>query len=68
MLENILIEYFGLTEGWNDIYEKEKENWNNSYDKLVQLIYDLDELGVLDGKSSEIIDKLDDINNEEEEC
>lgn len=68
MLENILIEYFGLTEGWNDIYEKEKENWNNSYDKLVQLIYDLDELGVLDGKSSKIIDKLDDINNEEEEC
>lgn len=68
MLENILIKYFGLTEDWNDIYEKEKENWYNSYDKLVQLIYDLDELGVLNGKSSEIIDKLDDIDNEEEEC
>ena len=67
MLENILIEYFGLAEDWNDIYEKEKENWHNSYDKLVQLIYDLDELGVLNGKSSEIIDKLEGINDERKE-
>ena len=64
MLENILIKYFGLVEDWNDIYEKEKENWYNSYDKLVQLIYDLDNLGVLNGKANEIIDELDSICNE----
>lgn len=67
MLENILIKYFGLAEDWNDIYEKEKENWYNSYNKLVQLIYDLDELGVLNGKSNEIIDELDSICNEGDE-
>lgn len=67
MLENILIKYFGLEENWNDIYEKEKEKWYNSYDKLVQLIYDLDNLGVLNGKSNEIIDELDSICNEDNE-
>ncbi len=67
MLENILIKYFGLVEDWNDIYEKEKENWYNSYDKLVQLIYDLDNLGVLNGKANEIIDELDSICNENDE-
>lgn len=67
MLENILIKYFGLAEDWNDIYEKEEENWYNSYDKLVQLIYDLDNLGVLNGKANEIIDELDSICNENDE-
>lgn len=67
MLENILIKYFGLAENWNDIYEKEKEKWYNSYDKLVQLIYDLDNLGVLNGKANEIIDELDSICNEDNE-
>lgn len=67
MLENILIKYFGLAEDWNDIYEKEEENWYNSYNKLVQLIYDLDNLGVLNGKANEIIDELDSICNENDE-
>lgn len=61
MLEIILHKYFGLQEDWNDIYEKEQENWYNAYNKLLDLICDLDELGVLN--SSFIIDKLDNINN-----
>lgn len=66
MLENILVKYFDLKEDWNDNYEKEQENWYKSYDKLVQLVYDLDELGVLNGKSNEIIDELDSICNKED--
>lgn len=63
MLENILIKYFNLAEDWNDIFEKEEENWNKSYSQLVQLIYDLDELGVLNGKANEIVDELDKIHD-----
>lgn len=66
MLENILVKYFDLKEDWNDNYEKEQGNWYKSYDKLVQLVYDLDELGVLNGKSNEIIDELDSICNKED--
>ena len=62
MLENILYKYFGLQENWNDIYEKEEENWYDSYNKLISLIYDLGELGVLDNTNI-IVDKLDIINN-----
>lgn len=65
MLEIILNDYFGLREDWNDIYEKQKENWYNSYNKLINLIYDLGELGVLDNTNI-IVDKLDIINNIEE--
>ena len=65
MLENILNDYFGLREDWNDIYEKQKENWYNSYKKLISLIYDLGELGVL-YNTNIIVDKLDIINNIEE--
>lgn len=65
MLENILHKYFGLQEDWNDIYEKEKENWYNSYNKLISLIYDLGDLGILDNTNI-IVDKLDVINNIEE--
>jgi hypothetical protein len=65
MLEIILHDYFGLQEDWNDIYEKEKENWYNAYNKLISLIYDLGELGVLENANI-IVDKLDIINNIEE--
>ena len=63
MLENILIKYFDLKEDWNDIEENEKELWNNSYNKLINLLYDLDELGVITDVNK-IIDKLDKIDSE----
>ena len=65
MLENILHKYFGLDENWNDDYEKERANWNKSYQELVDLIYDLEELGVLNG--DKVVDKLDIIDSEESE-
>ena len=65
MLEIILHKYFGLEEDWNDIYEKEEENWYDSYNKLISLIYDLGELGVLDNTNI-IVDKLNVINNIED--
>ena len=66
MLENILIKYFNLTEDWNDDFEKKEEIWNESYNKLIDLIYKLDELGVLPN-NNRIVDKLDEIHNEEQE-
>lgn len=60
MLENILIDYFNLSEDYED-YE-----WNKSYDKLISLLYNLKELGVLDNANS-VIDKLDKIDSESEE-
>ena len=57
MLENILIDYFNLPEDYED-YE-----WNKSYDKLINLLYDLEELGVLDNANS-VVDELDKIDNE----
>ena len=65
MLEVILHKYFGLQEDWNDIYEKQEENWNNAYNKLVDLIYDLGDLGVLP-TNERIVDELDKIHNESE--
>ena len=65
MLENILIDYFGLKEDWNDIEERQEELWNESYNKLIELIYDLDKLGVLP-KQQRIVDELDKIHNIEE--
>lgn len=55
MLENILIDYFDLQENYN---------WNNSYNKLINLLYDLEKLGVLNANT--ITDKLDKIVNERE--
>ena len=67
MLELILIKYFDLPQDWNDDYEKEKDIWNKSYSKLVNLIYDLEDLGVLYlNESNKIIDCLDMISNMEE--
>lgn len=60
MLENILIKYFGLEKNWNDY------DWINAYNKLVDLIYDLGDLGVLP-TNERIVDELDKINNEESE-
>ena len=63
MLENILIKYFDLQEDWNDIEENEEKLWNKSYDKLIDLLYDLDDLGVITDVNK-IIDKLDKIDSE----
>lgn len=63
MLENILIKYFDLQEDWNDIEENEEKLWNNSYDKLIDLLYDLDDLGIITDVNK-IIDKLDKIDSE----
>ena len=57
MLENILKEYFGLIEDYEEI------EWYNSYGLLINLLYDLDKLGVL-SDVDEIIDKLDKIDSE----
>ena len=65
MLENILIKYFDLPQDWNDDYKKQETIWNKSYNKLVELIYELDELGVLPN-NNRIVDELDKIHNEEE--
>lgn len=62
MLENVLIDYFDLPLYWND--EEEKDNWNESYAKLIELIYRLEELGVL--SSRKIVECLDEINDREE--
>ena len=57
MLENILIEYFGLIDDYEEI------EWYNSYGLLINLLYDLDKLGVL-SDVNKIIDKLDKIDSE----
>lgn len=62
MLEIILQKYFNLKEDWNDDYETERDIWLKSYEKLIELIEDLYELGVIDDKE-EIIDKLDEIDS-----
>ena len=62
MLENIWTDYFGLKEDCNYIWEKKNTIWNNSYNKLIELLYELDNLGVLTD-INKIIDKLDKINN-----
>ena len=64
MLENILIKYFDLPEYWNEDYDYENTIWNESYGKLIDLLCDLDELGVLN--VNKIVDKLDKIYNMEE--
>ena len=63
MLENILIKYFDLKEDWNDIEENEEKLWNKSYNKLIDLLYDLDDLGIITDVNK-IIDKLDKIDSE----
>ena len=46
MLEIILQKYFNLPDDWNDDYEKQDTIWYKSYNQLIQLIYDLNELFV----------------------
>lgn len=65
MLENILIKYFDLPQDWNEDYTYQNALWNESYNKLVELIYDLDKLGVLP-THNRIVDELDEIHNMEE--
>lgn len=62
MLERILIEFFNLDEEYEMIHYSKQDKWNKSYSKLVNLIYKLEELGVIDN-SNVIIDKLDKIDN-----
>ena len=57
MLENILKEYFGLINDYEEI------EWYNSYGLLINLLYDLDKLGVITDVNK-IIDKLDKIDSE----
>lgn len=57
MLEKILLYYFDLLPFWDET------NWNENYSKLINLIYDLEKLGVINN-ANEIIDKLDKINSE----
>ena len=57
MLENILKEYFGLINDYEEI------EWYNSYSLLINLLYELDKLGVL-SDVNKIIDKLDKIDSE----
>ena len=62
MLENILIEYFNLSREWYTLNKDDKEiEWNNAYNNLIDLIYALENLGVLES-SSRIVDKLDEIH------
>lgn len=62
MLEKILLKYFNLKENWSET------DWNISYDKLVDLIYDLGDLGVLlHTNANTIIDELDKIHGDDEE-
>ena len=64
MLENILIKYFDLPEDWNEDYDYENIIWNKSYGKLIDLLYKLEALGVLN--ADRICDSLDIISNMEE--
>ena len=66
MLENILIKYFDLPEDWNEDYDYAKVIWDESYNKLIDLLCDLDKLGVLNVNANKIVDKLDEIHNIEE--
>lgn len=63
MLDDILNKYFNLKENHN------KREYYNSYSKLVDLIYDLGDLGIFysSGDSNIFIDKLDDIRSDLEE-
>lgn len=56
MLEQILKKYFNLEDNYTT------KQWNNAYIKLLSLIDELFELGVIEDKDS-IMDKLDVINN-----
>lgn len=57
MLEKILKEYFGLLDDYEEI------EWYNSYGLLINLLYNLDKLGVITDVNK-IIDKLDKIDSE----
>ena len=63
MLNDILNKYFALKENHN------KREYYDSYSKLVDLIYDLGDLGIFysSGDSNIFVDKLDDIRDDLEE-
>lgn len=62
MLETILQKYFGLNKDYDKGTRKERElRWYYSYEQLVKLVCDLNKMGILN--SSEILDKLDAIDN-----
>lgn len=56
MLEQILKKYFNLGDNYT------RQQWYNAYNKLLSLIDELFELGVIEDKDS-IIDELDMIDN-----
>ena len=56
MLEQILKRYFNLEENYT------RQQWYNAYNKLLSLIDELEEIGVIKDKDS-IIDELDMIDN-----
>ena len=52
MLERILKKYFGLKDNYDD------DEWYNAYEKLIRLVYDLKDLGVIN-ENDRVDDKLD---------
>lgn len=56
MLEQILKKYFNLEDNYT------RQQWYNAYNKLLSLIDELEEIGVIEDKDS-IIDELDMIDN-----
>ena len=52
MLKRILQKYFGLKDNYDD------DEWNNAYEKLIRLVYDLIDLGVIN-ENDRVDDKLD---------
>lgn len=56
MLEQILKRYFNLEDNYT------RQQWYNAYNKLLSLIDELEEIGVIEDKDS-IIDELDMIDN-----
>lgn len=58
-LNEIVVQFFG------DDIEKSNSTFENSYDNLVSLMYDLSKIGVIDTNSiNGIVDQLDEIFNE----
>ena len=65
MLENILIEYFNLSREWYTLNKDDKEiEWENAYNNLVELIYALARLGIIEN-ADKIVEELDEIQESE---
>lgn len=52
MLKRILQKYFGLKDNYDD------DEWYDAYEKLIRLVYDLIDLGVIN-ENDRVDDKLD---------